>query len=105
MSTKSIKEIKEKFQNHFDSGYLYLLERKNITKATENAFDSNNIRVRDLRCSCSVKTFIAKPSAQYVIVLGFRGDHNITKQRKDSITSFLRKKGFKYSSIGDAYYM
>ena len=102
---KPTKEIKEKFKEHFDSGYLYLLERKNLVKAIENDFDSNDDDTYRLRCSTCIKAFQHNLTANYVITLGLRCKHDITKQKKDSIISFLKKKGFKYSSIELAYYI
>lgn len=101
--TSIIKEIKDKYQNHFESGYLYMIERKDIDKAINELLDKERKTIN--RVISSMKTFRDELTASYVLIFDFRGDYDISKRQQDAITAFLRTRGFKYHYDVGTYFI
>jgi hypothetical protein len=100
--SKAINEIKEKYANHIDSGYILLIERD---KLPETAAKLANAELGERSWANQfmwcVSTFSFKPTASHVLSFDFRGHYNISKTQQDAITAFLRKKGFQcHHSVG-----
>ena len=97
-----IKEVKEKYSNHFESGYMSIIKRDEINDIVNDIF---NLKIHDKKLIREfvwcINTLRDELSSSCVLVFDFRGHYNISKRQQDSITAFLRKKGFKYNySIG-----